>query len=341
MKTNTSDNWVNLSDEDLLEKRICDLKLKIEESDLQHFVEALYQNLQAKNILLKPKCYLGDEWFVLEGETAIGIPFFLSHPRLKKIEEKRMLEVEGGNPEWFMKLLRHEAGHAVYYAYQLYKNPDVNKIFGPPSSEETPQYYRPKPYSKSFVRHLDHWYAQAEPDEDFAETFAVWLSPHIDWKTYYKGWPALKKLQFMDQRMQEIAGKEPAHVSNSKDFSVQNLKLKLKTYYQRKQKLFAQDYPDFYDHDLKEIFSEGDSATGSNSVRFMKQNRKMIVDQVSEWTGEKKFIVNNLYKKLMERCEKIKLKYNKNENSILIELVAYLTSMVSNYLYTGKFKPTV
>ena len=341
MKSNTSENWVSLSDEDLLEKKICDLKLKIEESDLQVYVQVLHKNLEAKNILLKPKCYLADEWFVLEKESAIGIPFFLAHPRLQKLEEKMMLEVEGGNPDWFMKLLRHEAGHSVYYAYDLYKRSEVNRIFGPPSSEETPHYYRPKPYSRSFVRHLDNWYAQAEPDEDFAETFAVWLTPTIDWKTYYKGWPVLKKLQFMDQLMQEIAGKDPSPVSNSGDFSVRDLKLKLKTYYERKQKLYAQDYPEFYDHDLKEIFSVGEVSSGSSSVRFMKQNRKMIVDQVSEWTGEKKFIVNNLYKKLMERCEKIKLKYNKNEDSVLIELVAYLTSMVSNYLYTGKFKPTV
>lgn len=341
MKTNTSESWVNLSDEDLLEKRICDLKLKIEESDLQHFIEALYQNLESKNILLKPKCYLGDEWFVLEGETAIGIPFFLAHPRLKKLEEKMMLEVEGGTPEWFMKLLRHEAGHSIYYAYHLYKRPEVNKIFGPPSSEETPQYYRPKPYSKSFVRHLDNWYAQAEPDEDFAETFAVWLSPHVDWKNYYKGWPVLKKLQFMDQWMTEIAGKPPFHVSSSKNFSTQNLKLKLGTYYQRKQKLYAQDYPDFYDHDLREIFSFKEDMTGHSAARFMKKNRRMIIEKVSEWSGEKKFIVNNLYKKLMERCEKLKMKYNKSEEHILLEIAAYLTSMVSNYLYTGKFKPTV
>lgn len=333
--------WTNLSDEDLLEKRICDLKLKIEGSEIQHFVEVLHQNLEAKNILLKPKCYLGDEWFVLEGETAIGIPFFLAHPRLKKLEEKMMMEVEGGNPDWFMKLLRHEAGHSIYYAYQLNKRREVNKVFGPPSSEETPQYYRPKPYSRSFVRHLDNWYAQAEPDEDFAETFAVWLSPHIDWKVFYKGWPALKKLQLMEQIMQEIAGQKPAQTGSSTDYSVQNLKLKLKTYYQRKQKLYAQDYPDFYDHDLQIIFASQEGLSGKSAARFMMKNRRMIVEKVSEWTGEKKFIVHNLYKKLSERCEILKMKYDKSEDHLLLDLAAYLTSMVSNYLYTGKFKPTV
>lgn len=334
-------NWMNLSDDELLERRICDLKLKLEGSEIQHFIEVLYQNLEAKNILLKPKCYLGDEWFVLEGESAIGIPFFLAHPRLKKIEEKLMLEVEGGDPEWFMKLLRHEAGHAIYYAYELHKKTEVNKTFGPPSNEETPQYYRPKPYSKSYVRHLDNWYAQAEPDEDFAETFAVWLSPHIDWKVYYKGWPALKKLQLMDQLMQGISGQKPSVTAASSGYSVQDLRLKLKTYYQRKQKLYAQDYPDFYDHDLELIFASSEDGAGKNAFRFMVKNRRMIVEKVSEWTGEKKFIVHNLYKKLSERCETLKMKYGKSEDQLLVDLAAYLTSMVSNYLYTGKFKPTV
>jgi len=341
VKSNISESWINLSDEDLLQKRICDLRLQIEGSDFYPSMASLYENLEAKNILLKPACYLADEWFVLEGETAIGIPFFLAHPRLKKLEEKMMLEVEGGNPEWFMKLLRHEAGHSIYYGYNLHKRSEVNRLFGPPSSEETPHYYRPKPYSKSFVRHLDNWYAQAEPDEDFAETFAVWLTPDFDWKSYYKGWPALKKLQCMDQLMQEIAGKKPSRISNIKGFSAQSLRLKLATYYQRKQKLYAQDYPDFYDQDLKKIFSFEEGIGTQAAAKFMKKNRRMMIDKVCQWTGEKKLIVHNLYKKLNERCEKLKMKYNKDEELILIELSAYLTSVVSNYLYTGKFKPTV
>ncbi len=341
MQSSTSESWANLSDEALLEKKICDLKLQIEGSDLQGLIAELYQNLEAKNILLKPDCYLADEWFVLEKETAIGVPFYLAHSRLKKLEEKMMLEVEGGKPEEFMKLIRHEAGHCIYYGYHLYQKKQVSQIFGPPSSEETPQHYRPKPYSKNFVRHLDNWYAQAEPDEDFAETFAVWLTPHLDWKSYYKGWPVLKKLQYMDELMKEIAGKPPLYLSKKKEFSVENLRLKLKTYYFRKQKLYAQDYPDFYDRDLKEIFSLDENTTGASAAQFMKKNRKVMIDRISEWSGEKKFIVNNLYKKLAERCEKLKMKCSKNEDQILIELAAYLTSMATHYLYTGKFKPTV
>ena len=70
-----------------------------------------------------------------------------------------------------------------------------------------PTYYTPRPYSRSFVRHLDVWYAQSHPDEDFAETFAVWLDPHSLWKERYRGWPVMKKLEFMERLMGELAGR--------------------------------------------------------------------------------------------------------------------------------------
>jgi len=334
-------SWENLPEEKLLELRVCDLKLKIEDSELSHWILELNNNLKSQSIEFYPPCYLADEWFVLEGEVAIGIPFYLAHPRLKKLEEKMMLEVEGGSHEDFLKLLRHEAGHALYYAYGFDKKKEVSKIFGPPSSEETPQHYRPKPYSKSYVRHLNNWYAQAEPDEDFAETFAVWLSPQLDWKTHYKGWPALKKLQCMEEWMNQIRGKPPLTTEISKDYSAQKLRLKLKTYYARKQKLYAQDYPDFYDRDLKRIFAGDQEAPGELAASFMRRHHRHLVNKVSEWTGEKKFIVDNLFKKLQDRCRNLKIRVEKNETETLMELTAYLTSMASNYIYTGKFKPSV
>ena len=118
-----------------------------------------------------------------------------------------MLEVEGGDHEWCMRILRHEAGHAIDNAFKLQRRRKRRKLFGP-SSKPYPEFYTPKPYSKSFVLHLDPWYAQSHPDEDFAETFAVWLTPESNWRERYAGWPALKKLEYMDELMRELAGKQ-------------------------------------------------------------------------------------------------------------------------------------
>jgi hypothetical protein len=122
-----------------------------------------------------------------------------------------MLEVEGGTPEWFMKLMRHEAGHAYMYAYQLTRRKKWKQCFGPTSREETPDTYRPRPFSRSYVVHLEDWYAQSHPDEDFAETFAVWLTPELDWRKNYAGWPALRKMEYIDELMRSLAGMPPVH----------------------------------------------------------------------------------------------------------------------------------
>ena len=84
-----------------------------------------------KGIAIKPLCYLGDEWFCPEGSATIAIPFYLAHPRLKKLEEKMMMEVEGGTETWCLRLLRHEMGHVLNHAYLLEKDKRWQKLFGP------------------------------------------------------------------------------------------------------------------------------------------------------------------------------------------------------------------
>src|SRR3954471_18886199 len=143
-------------------------------------------------------------------------------------QRKLILEVEGETPEWFMKLMRHEAAHAYAYAYQLPRKKKWQAIFGKTSTEDTPDFYRPRPYSHSYVVHLDDWYAQSHPDEDFAETFAVWLTPGLDWRERYKGWKALQKLEYVEELMLSLAGQPPTHQPEYRvaDYNFLNIKLK-------------------------------------------------------------------------------------------------------------------
>ena len=204
----TGYKWENSSDEELLRTQICDLGLRIEGAELESYIQEIYCELDEKGLSFHPKIYLADEWLTPDGEPVIGIPFFLIHPRLKKMEQKFCLEVEGGTKESFKQLLRHETGHAYNYAYLFHKKKRWRQLFGPFSKEYSDTYiYRP--YSKNYVRHLENWYAQCHPDEDFAETFAVWLTPNIDWKSKYKGWKALEKLEYIDKLMRGIKGIAP------------------------------------------------------------------------------------------------------------------------------------
>jgi hypothetical protein len=333
-------DWANLSDDELLEKKISHLGLKLEGTELQPLIQQLYDELSAHGLTFHPPCHVGDEWFVPVGIPAIFVPFFLVHDRLRKLERKIILEVEGETPGWFMKLMRHEAAHAYSYAYQLYKKKKWQQTFGLASTEET-EFYRPRPYSRSYVVHLDDWYGQSHPDEDFAETFATWLTPGLDWRERYQGWKALEKLEYVDQLMRSIAGRPPVHapVYDVADYNFLNVKLK--TYYARKRKLYEDSYPDFYDNDLRQLFASAPVPEGRpKASAYLRQRRRQVMNAVCEWTNERKYRLNKLLARLIERCDQLELYVKADDSPQNLAVVAYLTTLVMNYLYTGKFKRT-
>lgn len=174
-----------LDDDELLQMRICDFQLKIAGTELESRIDKFYAELDARGIVVKPICYLGDEWFCPKGGATIAIPFYLAHPRLKRLEAKMMMEVEGDTEAWCLRLLRHEMGHVINHTYLLNKDKRWQKLFGPPSLEYS-ESFRARPYSKRFARHLDGYHAQSHPEEDFSETFAIWLTPEIDWRQQYR-----------------------------------------------------------------------------------------------------------------------------------------------------------
>ncbi len=336
--------WSALKDEELLELRICDLGLRIEGSHLEERVAAVQEELKAKGLKLAPQVYLGDEWFSPEGMVAIAVPFYLAHPRLVELERKIMLDVEGDSPQYFAKLLRHEAGHCFDHAYRFSRRPKWRKIFGPPDREYAPETYRPRPYSRSYVHNLQNWYAQAHPDEDFAESFAVWLDPSQDWKSEYRKWPAvLKKLNYIAALASEVRGQEPRGEGGYLPCSASRLKSTLKHYYQKRRREQAQDYPDFYDEDLARIFVGGrdQPKRDSSAARFLQKNRRAILDSVAHWTGERKFTVESLLRKFIDRCETLDLRVGKDPIAVHLEVASYLATLVMHYLFTGKFKRTV
>lgn len=337
-------SWTTLKDDDLLKLRICDLGLKIEESDLQDRVEQLSRELDAKKLTFRPDIYLGDEWFSPEGMLAISIPFYLAHPRLKELEKSMMFDVEGGTPEWCQKLLRHEAGHCFDHGYRFSKRRNWRDTFGSPEIEYAPETYHPKPYSKGFVIHLDNWYAQAHPDEDFAETFAVWLDPERDWKKEYRSWSgALKKLHYLEKLAEDVCDTPPIREKGVLPFQAARMKTTLAKYYAKRKKENETDYPDFYDGDLRLIFNgdPGLSKREHSAAKFMLGKRKELIDSLAYWTGERKFPIESLVRKLHARAEKLELRMGRTHADTYLQLSAYLATLVTHYLFTGKFKRNV
>ena len=343
-------NWDIISEEQLLKTRLCDLSIAIEGTWLQECVRELYRELDTKGLVFHPECYLADEWLTPEGETVIGIPFYLAHPTLIKLEHKMMLEAEGESKSWCMQLLRHEAGHAFSYAYDLHQRRDWKKIFGS-SKEKYGDTYKFKPYSKSYVRHIDGFYAQYHPDEDFVETFAVWLTPDSNWQQVYQGWKALKKLQLVDELMNAIKGQPPLKKKGRKLWNQKKLTITLEKYYRRKKAHEQEEFPDFHDVQLNKIFK---SLTHEEWLAFRKEQRKNknlmsaenlirkynknLLNSIDRCTGERKYMINDLLKNISLRAKQLNMIVTDDPAGSLIQLSVYVTSLVMNYVHTGWYR---
>ncbi|MGH9255707.1 MAG: putative zinc-binding metallopeptidase [Vicinamibacterales bacterium] len=327
-------DWVELDDEALLDVRMADLPLTIE-GTLAERIEEFRAELGARGLRFPLHFYLSDEWFTPDGATAIAVPFYLAHPRLSRLEETQMLEVEGGDHEWCMRILRHEAGHAIDNAYRLRLRRQRRRLFGLPT-KPYPEFYTPKPYSKSFVLHLDAWYAQSHPDEDFAETFAVWLTPNSEWRPRYAGWPALKKLEYMDALMKSIRETSPRVVNTFEVDPLSKLRKTLRQHYRNKRRYYGVGHPSFYDRDLRRLFSESPECAGHiTAAQFIARIRRPTRRLVSGWTGIYQYTIDQVLEQMIARCRELKLRLAVPEEQARQEFAVLLTVQAMNYLHSG------
>jgi hypothetical protein len=249
-----------------------------------------------------------------------------------------MLEVEGGTPEWCMQILRHEVGHAIDNAYDLRERRGRRRFFGNPSAAY-PEYYTPKPYSKRFVLHLDMWYAQSHPDEDFAETFAVWLTPESNWRVRYEDWPALQKLEYVDGLMKEIAGQPPINRSKRRLDPLATITRTLRQHYEKKREHYGVDHPSFYDRDLRRLFTDAPGAASNmKAARFIARVRRDLRRRIATWTGAYQYTIDRVIEDMMMRCNELNLRLAKPEEQTRMEFTVLLTVQTMNYLHSGRHR---
>lgn len=330
--------WASWPDDKLLEMKLCDLQVGIEGSPVETQIRQLYGELEAQRIVFRPHFWLSDEWFSPDGIPGVAIPFYMVHERLARLELRQMFEVEGGTPEWCMRILRHETGHAIENAYHLRRRRSRQRLFGR-SSQSYPDYYTPKPYSKSFVLHLDMWYAQSHPDEDFAETFAVWLTPGSMWRERYAGWPAIKKLQYVDHLMKDIAGTPPPVTSTQCLDPLAQLHKSLRTHYEDKRRHYGLNHPHFYDRDLRRLFSDApEFASHKTAASFLARHRKEVRRKVAEWTGEYQYTIDQVLEKMIARCRELNLRLAVPEEQAGLDFTVLLTVQTMNFLHSGRHR---
>jgi hypothetical protein len=326
--------WAALPDEDLLQLRLKDLKVTVEGTWLERCLDDLYEELEQRDLRIRPHAWISDDWFSPDTTPGIAIPFYLAHPRLARLERKMIFEVEGGTVSECRRILRHETGHVVQHAFQLHRRRRWQELFGR-SSARYPRYYRPNPASKSYVQHLRLWYAQSHPDEDFAETFAVWMRPRSDWRKRYEGWPALKKLQYVDELMAEIAGERPMLTQRLRVDPLSQLTDTLEQHYAKKLSRYAVDAPTTYDRELNRIFSANPRHRRSPAAStFLRHNRARIRRMVSKWTGEYQLTLDAVLDDMIDRCRELRLRAVGPERQLTMDFAVLLTAKTVHSLYS-------
>src|SRR5215471_10026565 len=189
-----------------------------------------------------------------------------------------------------MQGLRHEAGHTLNYAHKLYNHPEFEGVFG---RYDQPYHddYQPRPFSRRSVRHLPGWYSQKHPDEDFAETFAVWLTPGSNWRQKYAGWPALAKLELVDRMMKAVRHAPPVVDPATASPDPNELAFTVGEFYAARK---AADSPPIQevgtslDDDLRDVFSA--DGIGTDAASILSDRRRTIMQSVSACTGSRLYV---------------------------------------------------
>jgi hypothetical protein len=317
-----------------------DLGLSLVGTPLQEVIHEFEAELQQCGLTrVKPHYYLSTEWGVPFGTISIAIPFYLARVDLIQLHAERVGHVEGTSREDVLRYLRHEMGHVINYAYRLYEEAEWRERFGDlnlPYKED----YRPKPFSRRFVRHLPGWYAQMHPEEDWAETFAVWMTPGYDWRTRYARWPgALQKLEYCDRTIAALREREPLVVQQEADEDVGVLTTSLDEFY-RGLVTAGGEFPAGLDEALEEVFQGLSTPPGKGrpAAELIRREERDLIDQIFQWTGHFPERTRLLLRHMAERAEQTGICYSPDrEREAAVALAVFVTALAMNHIARGSY----
>ncbi len=317
-----------MPDNELLRMRFCDLPLHLKGSVIQDRANIVFDELTQRGIRLRPTLWIAEEWYNPDGVVGFAVPFYLLHPRLIRLERKMMLEAEGASLIEAMSILRHETGHAVDEAFRLSEMREYRQVFGSPQ-RAYPKNYTADPDSRDFVQHLNAWYAQSHPVEDFAETFAVWMKSERSWRRTYRDWPALEKLRTVERWMRERRGVEPVIKPKRIPDEIKNSTRTLAQHYDEKRDFYAIEAEDEFDGALQRIFQENGHDRrrrwNVSAARLLSSHRTRLRRRTAKPLGVPAYVVDQVLRQLVHRARILKLKQTRPQ----AETVAKISKLVS------------
>jgi hypothetical protein len=342
---------------EFLKTPIRDLGLHIEGTRLEPIIQEFMGELDTSKVPIRPRCYLSTEWGVPFGSISIGMPFYLARPDLTELHAERVGHVEGFNRTDILRYLRHEMGHVVNYAYRLYDEEEWVKLFGAISQPYLEE-YRPSPFSRRYVRHLPGWYAQKHPDEDWAETFAVWMTPATvgdngetgsvgrGWREEYAAWPtALAKLEYCERTMQALRTRPPAAVAVDLDEDVAEVPYSLDQFYQN-QSSGQEPMPSGLAGALRTIFEDVGEEGGTGPAKggrkkasdLLKKMESELLDNVFRWTGHFPEKTRVLVRHLAQLADQLGQVYpEEQEQRARVSVTTLVTALAMNYVHRGTY----
>jgi hypothetical protein len=320
-------------DSGLLSQKISELPLKIEGSPVERLVSRLYEELEAAGISFRPQTYLSDGWGCPDRVPVIGIPFYLADMKLLDLRYT-LTGIAPENNQEAMMVLRHEAGHAFNYAYRLYDDHQWSDVFGrfdQPYRDD----YKIVPFSTRFVRHVPGWYVQRHPDDDFAETFAVWLTPNSHWQEKYQDTPALLKLSYVDTVLRRIGRTPPQIITGELDMPLAKITMTVEAWFRSQKRRRRILLHPILNEDLKRLLPAKD---GEPATEIFRANRQHLIRNIHMWTGLERRILTVLIDELLALIRQLGLKIEADETETrTMEFSVFVTTLAMNYVNNHRF----
>ncbi len=337
---------------ELLNTPINKLDLGIEGTIFGQAIPVVKEELRRSGVTkLEPVFYISTGYGCIAGQPLIALGFYDFHPLLKELnQEFRHWRYSDAD---IFDLLRHECGHAFCYSYKLYRRKDFRELFDVHghffNTYPEKDTYNYNPWSRNYVNPNGDHYAQKHPDEDFAETFTVWLTPRSGWRSAYRRYPlALKKLRFADRLIKEI-GRKPPPVAVDRSWMLEpyeNIKLTVAQFMKAKPSRYYSKTTGYVDPDLKDMFRGPPRVSNRRNLfrdymradAFIKEQKQALITRVGYWTGVDSAVVADLLDKLMTRARSLDLWVERAQHAKkLVEITSYVSVLCSNYKTLGLY----
>lgn len=295
---------------------------------------------------LKPLFYLSNGYGCIEGVPNIALSFVDCNELISELnDEYRQYRY---SQQEIIDTVRHEVGHAFCYAYKLFRTAEFRRIFKVKGHffrtyPATNRYInRVNPWSKEYVNPGGDHYAQKHPDDDFAETFMVWIKPRYNWRKNYKSKPgALRKLEYVERVVKKY-GRTPPLVESDEDFiyePIENLNMTVAKFMKANVARYRRRATGFVDSHMKNMFLKRPSynngrpaKTHQRAHRFLSANRRILTPRIADWVGIERHIVGTVMGKLVTRTHTLDLWHRRDESDRrLIEVSAYIAALCTTY----------